>query len=152
MTDSYIRLSTPVKAFRFDGQPQDQWPAWLLDHKVNSTMGMVSPALAQGVLLIPQMHGPTVNVVPGQYVVLEGGKLAKFTADQFAEAFVAAGAEPATQTTEPLVEAATVAAPEPVAEAPAAAAAPEPVAEKPASRTGAAPAPEAPAAEADAAE
>lgn len=147
MTD-YIRLSTPVKAFQFEGQPQDQWPTWLLEHKVNSTMGMVSPALAQGVLLIPQMHGPTVNVVPGQYVVLEGGKLTKYTADQFVESFVAAGAEAATPMTEPT---ASTAAPEPVAEAPAAAA-PEPVVERPAPRAKPTAAPEAPAAEADAAE
>lgn len=88
MTDTYIRKATPVKAYLFEGQPQVQWPDWLRDHKIATNLGIVTPALSHGVLLISQAHGPTVNVPPGSYVVLEGGKLAKYKLSEFAELFV----------------------------------------------------------------
>lgn len=100
MTD-YIRKSTTVQAYLFGGQPQAQWPEWLREHKIATNMGIVPPALAHGVLLIPQQHGPTINVVSGQTVVLERGVLTRYKAEEFAELFVSADAEPETPAATP---------------------------------------------------
>jgi hypothetical protein len=131
MTDTYLRRPLTVRAFLFEGQPQDQWPDWLREHQIATNMGLVNPALANGVMLIPQPHGPTVNVSSGQHVVLERGALARYKAGEFDELFLVQEAETPVAEAEP---------PTPVFDAPA---------EKPATRGKAAEPVEAPAADAE---
>lgn len=118
MTDNYVRLPSKVKAWQFQGQPQDQWPEWVRDIRVTTPMGQTPIGLGAGVLLVPTSTGVTRNAVFGHWVVLEDGGVYSYKPEKFEEFFVSADGEPAT----------------PVAEAPpvTAAAAPEPAAEKPA--------------------
>jgi hypothetical protein len=131
----YIRKAVPVQAFQYDKQPQKDWPKWLQDYTVTTTMGIQPVGSFGGLLNIPQKHGPTVNVNAGEWVVLENGALSVYKNEAFEAAF----------------RAETVQAPE-AAEAPAAGETTETVVtETPAADAAAAPA-ETPAAEPAAAE
>lgn len=106
MTDAFHRLSTPVKAWQYTRQPQTDWPQWVRDYRVSTSMGLQVIGAAPGVLLIPTAHGPTINVVDGQWLVLEHGLITSYKPELFETHFVTSDAE-----------AATPAAPEPVVEA-----------------------------------
>ena len=71
MTD-YRRKPTPAKAWQYDRQPQAQWPEWVRNHRVNTNMGQQPIGAGAGVVLVPTKGGTTVNMVVGDFLVLEG--------------------------------------------------------------------------------
>jgi len=83
MNDDYIRRPTPVKAWRYARQPQAEWPQWLLDYEVSTPIGLQRIGAGPGVLLVPTKSGITLNVVDGDYVVLENNRLSIERAGEF---------------------------------------------------------------------
>lgn len=91
----YRRKATPVDAWRYEGQPQAEWPEWVRDHRVPTNMGLVPIAAGAGVLLLPTKGGTTINVTQGQFLVLEDGAVAVFKPEKFEQFFDAVATDPA---------------------------------------------------------
>jgi hypothetical protein len=85
-----------VKAWQFQGQPQDQWPEWVREIRVTTPMGQTPIGLGAGVLLVPTASGVTRNAQQGHWLVLEDGGVYTYKPEKFEEFFVSADAEPAT--------------------------------------------------------
>lgn len=96
MSDNYVRRPTPAKAWKYDRQPQAEWPQWVRDYEVATTMGLQRIGAGPGILLVPTKNGTTLNVPAGDYVVLEGAVLSIVKGGDFDNLFVAAD-EPASE-------------------------------------------------------
>jgi hypothetical protein len=69
---SYRRKPTPALVWRFEGQPRSEWPSWVADHEVSTTMGAGKIGMSGvGTLLVPVKNGNTVTGQNGDYIVLE---------------------------------------------------------------------------------
>lgn len=146
----YTRKPNAVEAFRYDKQAQKDWPQWLLDHRITTSMGIQPVGTNMGLINIPQRHGPTVAVEVGDWVVLEDGVLTAYKDEAFQAAFDGADAPVADA---PTAEAAPAAEPAPTetpAAEPAAAEQPAPTTGRGRGKAGGTPAEDAPAAEPEA--
>jgi len=131
---TYQRRPTTALAWKYDpATPQDEWPSWVRDYEVSTTMGLQRIGAGMGVLLIPTKGGVTLNLQPGDYVVQEGAHLAGVRAADFGNMYeavpdpVAPEVKPkAAKPTPPAAEPAPEPVAEPAAEPPAEIAPPAP--------------------------
>lgn len=115
----YTRKPTTVEAYRYDRQPQKDWPQWLQDYRATTNMGLIPVGSFGGVMNLPQKHGPTVTVGIGEWVVLENGVLTAWKDEAFKAAFD--GFEGEAEAEAPATETASAdTAPAPATETPAA--------------------------------
>ena len=69
----YQRRPTPAIAWRFDGQPRSEWPAWVTEYEVSNNMGAAKIGLSSvGTLLVPIRNGNATTGLKGDYLVREG--------------------------------------------------------------------------------
>lgn len=100
----YVRKPTTVEVFRWERQPQEDWPVWLTTYRGRDSLGQHTQIATSGVgtLLVP-VEGVVKQVSPGDYVVFEGavdsltdrspflrGAVSVHSAESFANHFEAA--------------------------------------------------------------
>lgn len=106
MSDFEItRKPTTAKAWQFKQQPYGQWPEWVRKYEVITPMGKMNPGNGLGVLLLPTINSTTINVLDGEWLVLENERIAIYTDTGVRAAFDVPGtAETPAVTTAPPAE------------------------------------------------
>lgn len=90
----YQRKPIPVQAWQFQAQRYDEWPAFVKDFKVPTSMGERTPSMTiVQTLAIPVRHGPDITVDKGDWLVLENNILLKVRGGDFDAQFEAVAAE-----------------------------------------------------------
>lgn len=70
----YARKPTAVEAFRWDRQPQEDWPEWITVYRGRDSMGQLAPIGISNVgTLLVAIDGNVKQVNQGDYLVLESG-------------------------------------------------------------------------------
>lgn len=92
MSDNYTRLPTPALAWKYDKQPQPDWPEWVRTYEIATPVGLQRIGAGPGILLVPTKGGTTINVPAGDFVVLEGKALSIVKGGDFPNMFQPADA------------------------------------------------------------
>ncbi len=85
----FRRVSTPLNAWMYTGQPREQWPDFIANYKAGTMFGLAGVTTTNtGLMLIPtpgESSGQQVN--HGDWIVEEGGKIIVARADYFGSHF-----------------------------------------------------------------